>query len=525
MDDPCLQILARTPLPQPEETLQFWVRFTGITKVTPRDRIARAIAEELVDLAERTLTELTAALAATPQPCAIEPALETLRRALDAATLTEGEGSRAYFPRAELEPWVAAAQAQGALDLAARLTEAIDRHRRFEQRVGWLLHGTRDDELAGLDPIEDADRIYHHLSNAFRVEARVLELLAINRIAVSTDIAVLIRGTRESEERGVARFYDTYALFANYFEWGRDSKRGRDAAARINAVHGRYTIPNEDMKFVLLQTAFTWLDGADRLGHRHLLPVERHGLFHALVRLGRDMHIEGLEDDYDVMLAWFRDYNRAHAAFHASKRACFDAIVHRSIPPETPPQLALALELAARAGMDDDYRSALGCLPPSPAELRALRAVFFTLGQLNRLVDSGPYLRSLQNNPARRGEPRPERLGPTERSRAMPVIDPALPNGGFPLAQLPVVERSQAATPELPILGWDEVRRHCTAHDLWVVIDGDVYDLSPWAVHHPGGLPILMQYAGRDATEAFTGARHSESTRIFALNFRIARVR
>ena len=54
-----------------------------------------------------------------------------------------------------------------------------------------------------------------------------------------------------------------------------------------------------------------------------------------------------------------------------------------------------------------------------------------------------------------------------------------------------------------------EVQKHNTAEDLWVVVEGSVYDLSSFAPEHPEGLDILLQHAGRDATAAYS-AVHSE---------------
>ena len=36
-----------------------------------------------------------------------------------------------------------------------------------------------------------------------------------------------------------------------------------------------------------------------------------------------------------------------------------------------------------------------------------------------------------------------------------------------------------------------------------VTVDGKVYDLSAWVKRHPGGSIPLLQYAGRDMTDAF----------------------
>src|SRR6185295_14820487 len=113
-----------------------------------------------------------------------------------------------------------------------------------ERRLHWLMNGTPAAELAKLDPVADCDRIFHAVSSSFRVEGRVLELLSINRIAQSSTVSLFFRGTKEAENNGVARFYDTWSLLANFFEWGEDSKRGREAVHRLKQIHGRYYIPN-----------------------------------------------------------------------------------------------------------------------------------------------------------------------------------------------------------------------------------------------------------------------------------------
>src|SRR5690606_28121041 len=167
----------------------------------------------------------------------------------------------------------------------------------------------------------------------------------------------------------------------------------------------------------------------------------------------------------------------------------------------------------ASAQPADRSRAARGLPQATRDEARAVRAVFFPLGQLPHVLPATPYLRRLQNNPARRHDPRPETLGPARRSASMPAIDRTLPNDGFPEGQLPVTSCQRAAEPDLPRVGWGEVRRHCHAHDLWVVVRGEVYDLTAWAADHPGGLPILLRYAGGDATAAFDAAGHADATR------------
>eukprot|EP01127_Copromyxa_protea_P006732 TRINITY_DN16723_c0_g1_i1.p1 TRINITY_DN16723_c0_g1~~TRINITY_DN16723_c0_g1_i1.p1 ORF type:complete len:441 (-),score=64.93 TRINITY_DN16723_c0_g1_i1:12-1334(-) len=47
-----------------------------------------------------------------------------------------------------------------------------------------------------------------------------------------------------------------------------------------------------------------------------------------------------------------------------------------------------------------------------------------------------------------------------------------------------------------------EVATHDKRSDCWVIIDGNVYDLTHWAPKHPGGPSIIFDYAGQDATDA-----------------------
>lgn len=62
---------------------------------------------------------------------------------------------------------------------------------------------------------------------------------------------------------------------------------------------------------------------------------------------------------------------------------------------------------------------------------------------------------------------------------------------------------------------WDEVRKHSTADDAWLVIRGKVYDVTKYAAGHPGGPQWLTDQLGKDATQAYDakgglGVPHSD---------------
>jgi cytochrome b involved in lipid metabolism len=58
-----------------------------------------------------------------------------------------------------------------------------------------------------------------------------------------------------------------------------------------------------------------------------------------------------------------------------------------------------------------------------------------------------------------------------------------------------------------------EVAEHNKAEDCWIVINGKVYNVSPYLSEHPGGPEIILDQAGKDASEDFEDTGHSPEAR------------
>ena len=58
-----------------------------------------------------------------------------------------------------------------------------------------------------------------------------------------------------------------------------------------------------------------------------------------------------------------------------------------------------------------------------------------------------------------------------------------------------------------------EVEQHVAHGDLWLVIDGNVYDVSEYMDDHPGGGEIMLNAAGKDGTDDFEDVGHSPGAR------------
>ncbi|KAI1376352.1 FMN-dependent dehydrogenase-domain-containing protein [Hypoxylon crocopeplum] len=53
------------------------------------------------------------------------------------------------------------------------------------------------------------------------------------------------------------------------------------------------------------------------------------------------------------------------------------------------------------------------------------------------------------------------------------------------------------------LISAEEVVKHTTPESCWVVLYGNVYDVTEFLPSHPGGSKIILQLAGRDATEEY----------------------
>jgi hypothetical protein len=87
--------------------------------------------------------------------------------------------------------------------------------------------------------------------------------------------------------------------------------------------------------------------------------------------------------------------------------------------------------------------------------------------------------------------------------------------GRIGTTQTPVPTDSPTAAPTDPAPGTltaAEVSRHATPDDCWTIIDGGVYDMTPFLNQHPGGSNAIIGLCGHDGTAGFRGQHGSQST-------------
>ena len=54
---------------------------------------------------------------------------------------------------------------------------------------------------------------------------------------------------------------------------------------------------------------------------------------------------------------------------------------------------------------------------------------------------------------------------------------------------------------EIRSYSWEDIRKHDKESDAWVVMDGEVFDVSKFLGEHPGGSSIVLPSLGTDIQE------------------------
>jgi hypothetical protein len=259
-------------------------------------------------------------------------------------------------------------------------------------------------EIAALDPERDAQRIvFIDASLEFPWDTqRALELAFYRTYAVPS-IARLLDSTGEFAERAQKRYDDTQLLISAFCEYGYDSDFGRRAIKRMNQIHGRFAVDNDDFLYVLSTMVFEPIRWNARFGWRPLVEAEKLATFCFWREVGRLMGIRALPNSYDEFERFNVVFERDH--FGYTEEGHRVAVATREMFLDWFPALPRSLgRPAVHALLDDPLLDALGLPHPSP--------------RLRRFVEGAVRARSLAvaGLPPRR---RP-RLRTRERHRSYP---------------------------------------------------------------------------------------------------------
>ncbi len=247
--------------------------------------------------------------------------------------------------------------------LPSRLLDTISARRRERFR--------RRDELAAVDPAEEPRTYALELSTKEFVWGTTQALsFALFRTYAVPSIGELLYETAQFTDEVQKRYDDTALLLSAPVEHGFDpGGQGHAAIRRINQMHGRYDISNDDMLYVLATFVVCpprWINAYE---WRSLTQREIDGLTNYYRTLGKYMGIKDIPETFAEFETLMDTYERENFAFREGSRAVADStleLLTTFMPYKLLP--ASLVKRLARALMDEPLLDAFGYPHPTRAE-------------------------------------------------------------------------------------------------------------------------------------------------------------
>ncbi|HLE27323.1 MAG TPA: oxygenase MpaB family protein [Anaerolineales bacterium] len=270
-------------------------------------------------------------------------------------------------------------------------------------------------EILRLDPERDHLRIvYFDTFHEFPFDTtRSLEF-ALFRTFAAPRVSTLLDQTGEFGQRPQKRYDDTDLILSELIEHGYDSERGRAAIRRMNRLHGRFPIANEDYLYVLSTFIFEPVRWNARFGWRRMVEQERLAMFYYWREVGRRMNIKDIPADYAAFERYNAEYERAHFRYAETNRRVAASTRDMFLGWFLPRSLRRLGEPAVYAMMDEPLLDAFGFPKPSPGMRRLVEGALRLRARLIRLLPERkrPRLRTGPRRPTYPQGYRVEELGP-----------------------------------------------------------------------------------------------------------------
>ncbi|MFH9419348.1 oxygenase MpaB family protein [Streptomyces sp. NPDC017529] len=266
------------------------------------------------------------------------------------------------------------------------------------RRYDWLK------EIQRLDPERDFLRI-HRITTTYEFPwdvARALELALYRTYAVPA-IGRLLAETAELTDRTQKRYDDTALLLDTVMEHGFDAEEGRTAIRRINQMHRRYDIGNDDMRYVLCTFVVVPKRWLDLYGWRRLSEHEKHASAVYYRTLGRHMGITGIPQDFQEFERFLDDYEHEHFGWDEGGRRVSDATLGLMAGWYGP--LAPVVRGASMALLDDALLHAFRYERPKPAVRAVVQGALRLRAKSVRLLPPRRRPHYARQNPEIKGYP------------------------------------------------------------------------------------------------------------------------
>ncbi len=153
---------------------------------------------------------------------------------------------------------------------------------------------------------------------------RSLEIALMKTYCVPS-ISKLLDKTGEFRDHPQKRYDDTSIIVVEMSKWGYDSELGRLAIERMNAIHRRFKIANEDFLYVLSTFIYDPIRWNAQFGWRLMCEQEKLASFYFWREVGKRMHIQNIPATYEELERYNLDYEREHFRYSDTNRRVGEA--------------------------------------------------------------------------------------------------------------------------------------------------------------------------------------------------------
>jgi len=227
-------------------------------------------------------------------------------------------------------------------------------------------------QIRRLHPVEDHEKIAFLLSfHCFPWDMEKALEFALFRTFAVPSISRILAATGEFTNRTRKRYDDTELILYEILEHGKDSQRGKAAIERMNAMHGRFKIPNHDYLYVLSTFIFEPIRWMDSWGWRPFRAMEKEAIFVNYRELAKRMGIREVPATLESFESFNLEYEREHFTFHPSNRLLGQKTLDLLLGFYLPKWLFAPGRYIAYCLMDAPLRKAMG-FPDPPKFLQFL---------------------------------------------------------------------------------------------------------------------------------------------------------
>jgi hypothetical protein len=233
--------------------------------------------------------------------------------------------------------------------------------------------------IAAFDPEEDHEevaRLTLEVLYGDPIGVHAALLIGFSRqVAVPSIARVIYRGGGGETLGDIARrIDDTLALFGAFLKWGPSSPKGQAAIARMERIHSRFPITDEQKRYTLATLIFEPDRIGQHLGIDQFTAGQREAIWRFWRSVAEQMPLGSLPAMPEELRRWMLNYEREHWRYTNDGRRVverfFEDWTTRWFPR---PARGLGRQVLL-AMMDEDLRAALHLETPSKQLERLLRA-------------------------------------------------------------------------------------------------------------------------------------------------------